>query len=76
MECYQRRRSETIEPVLCEGFEQLLKDEKWKMDFAFLQFPDWFRPNLVDFTELRQTLELAFVGRGPGRWDSATLAWC
>ena len=30
MECYQRRRSETIEPVLCEGFEQLLKDEKWK----------------------------------------------
>ena len=65
---YRRGNLETIEPAMCEGFEHLLKDEKWKMDFAFLQFPDWFQPNSGESAELRQTLELAFVGRGPLRW--------
>lgn len=62
---YRPGNPESIEPAICEGFEHLLKDEKWKMDFAFLQFPDWFRPNSVESTEIRQTLELALVGRGP-----------
>ena len=62
---YRRENTKLIEPALCEGLEHLLKDEKWKMDFAFLQFPDWFRPNSVESTEIRQTLELALVGRGP-----------
>ncbi|MFI5056742.1 MAG: hypothetical protein ACHQLQ_01020 [Candidatus Acidiferrales bacterium] len=73
-EYYRREKPETIEPAICEGFEHLLKDEKWKMDFAFVQFPDWFQPNSAELTELRQTLELALVGRGPLRRDSAASA--
>jgi hypothetical protein len=66
---YRRGNPETIEPAMCEGFEQLLKHETWKMDFAFLQFPDWFQPNSTKLDGLRQTLELALVGRGPLRRD-------
>jgi hypothetical protein len=68
-EYYRQGNAETIEPALREGFEHLLKDEDWKMDFAFLQFPDWFRPKSLELTEIRQTLELALVGRGPLRRD-------
>lgn len=68
---YRHGNPEIIEPAICEGFEHLLKDENWKMDFAFLQFPDWFKP---DPAELRHTLEPALVGRGPLRRASATSA--
>jgi hypothetical protein len=50
-----------LESALCEGFDYMLEEERWNMDFAFLQFPNWFRPD----GNLRDTLERALIGRGP-----------
>jgi hypothetical protein len=59
---YQFGKLATLESAVSEGLDYLLEGERWKMDFAYLQFPEWFWPANKIESEL---LERALVGRAP-----------